>query len=98
MTGIRPITQCRLVVVTCQPSVQNDRPKLDVGPFVKLGDPTAAGRDRELRAQTGCSRPSRADNENPRSKLRGIGYRVAIRLTSFRLKGERPKGRGIYPT
>ena len=39
-----------LVVVTSQPSVQNDRPKLDVEPFVKSGDHTAAGRDRELRA------------------------------------------------
>jgi len=42
--------------------------------------------------------PGSTVNENPRSKLRGIGYRHAIRLTSFRRKGERPKGLGIYPT
>ena len=31
---------------------RSDRPKLDVGPFVKSDDHTAAGRDRELRALT----------------------------------------------
>lgn len=47
--------QYRLLVVKSQPVPQSARPKLDVGPFVKLGCRTAAGHGRELCAQSGCS-------------------------------------------
>jgi hypothetical protein len=50
---------------------RSDRPKLDVGPFVKSDDHTAAGRDRELRAHSGRSRVSvvgRVSRDTSRSR------------------------------
>jgi hypothetical protein len=47
------------LVVKSQPVPQSVRPKLDVGPFVKLGDRTAAGRGREL-----CALRSQRDFRN----------------------------------
>ena len=42
------VRKCRHLAIKSQPVPQFVRPKLDVGPFVKLGDRIAAGHGREL--------------------------------------------------
>lgn len=77
--------QYRLLVVKSQPVPQSARPKLDVGPFVKLGCRTAAGHGRELCAQSGCSRQSRADIQfhTKQKKLTFGSVRRFRRLSGF---------------
>ena len=53
MTAIEKEKLLPLLVVKSQPLPQSPRPKIDVGPFVKLGDRAAVGRGRELCAQSG---------------------------------------------
>ena len=53
MTAVWNEVLRRVVVVQSQPVLQSVRPKLDDGPFVKLGDRAAAGDGRELCAH--CS-------------------------------------------